>query len=214
MSLTAEEVTRIISEALAPVQNQLTTVIKNQDDLKAEVTKVQAEVTKVQAEVTKVQAEVTKVQAEVTKVQAEVADISQTQKEILEREEGRCSILLTQYQNRLKGPNQMLAKLRYDFNGAPLPPNLEQPRTFAHLTIGGKENVPNGTIEDNLAANKWTREKSKKFLKAVLSEATDEAESDSEDSRRARAQRHAVAEALGVPATTLQAFYTLPVSIA
>jgi hypothetical protein len=214
MSLTAEEVTRIISEALAPVsealapvQNQLTTIIKNQDDLKAEVTKVQAGVTKVQAEVTKVQ-------AEVTKVQAEVADISQTQKEILEREEGRCSILLTQYQNRLKGPNQMLAKLRYDFNGAPLPPNLEQPRTFAHLTIGGKENVPNGTIEDNLAANKWTREKSKKFLKAVLSEATDGAESDSEDSRRARAQRHAVAEALGVPATTLQAFYTLPVSIA
>ena len=83
--------------------------------------------------------------------------------------------------------------------------DVEQLCTWAHLAVRGKENVPNGSQADNEAQNKWTSKKLKAFfLKAVLGVDNSEM-SHSEDSRHANVQRTAVAEALGVPSSSLQA---------
>jgi uncharacterized protein YoxC len=232
----AEDIRRIVNECVAPLQALVTKVssqqealnakvekvegaVKNisqkQDELKAKVEKVEADVKNISAKVEKVEGAVKNISqkqdelnAKVEKVEADVKNISQKQDDMMARENGRRSVAFTQHQNRLLGANQQLYRLRYTINGAPLSQDVEQPRTWAHLAIGGKENVPNGSRQDNETQNKWTREKSKTFLKAVLGADNDEM-SDSEDSRHARVQRTAVAEVLGVPSSSLQALRDL-----
>ena len=136
------------------------------------------------------------VKEEVIHVKDSVTMIRQKQEDMDAREKGRASVKFTQHRNSQLGPHQILAKLPYTLSGRPLPSDLEQPRTWAHLAVGGTEVVPRGSIDDNLT--KWNRTKSRSFLKAVLDHDDESDGSDNENSLRARASRRAVAKAIGV----------------
>jgi hypothetical protein len=124
-----------------------------------------------------------------------VEDLTKAVKVMDDRAKGLQSVKHVRLHNCRLAPNQPLRKLKYNLNGDPLPANLEQPSTWAHLVGAGNELVPGGSVQDN--ANKWNRQKSRKFLQDVMNvDASDG--SDSEESRRACASRRAVARALGV----------------